>query len=381
VIDRNKRSNISMNDTIRIKKVLISMTLVGSLLMSGSVVSATDLSASEVIDPASAVQQKANVTIDGVKQVFPQSAVVIGGSTLVPMRAIFEKLGATLKWDNNSQTATATKGDKTISITIGKENAFVNGRSVQLAAKALLVNGNTMVPLRFVSEALGGSVTWDANTNTTHIVSAGGVVQAPVESGTKVGNIAVKYGKHDYGSKNQAEYDKVMAIVGKALQDGSNIKLPEYYAKYIDGDKASNYEYYSDPNVELTVAEGQIGALVKAGLSKVDIEKAYKAMTISSNLIRGLQDPGTGAPRSAYDALVNRVTDCDSDAHVFSAVYDSLGLNSVIIAGTSHADPFIKLGSNWYKISAGKFTLANLSSMPSSLTIVSQPTFGPKLNR
>jgi uncharacterized protein YkwD len=134
-------------------------------------------SASEIIAPASAVQQKANVTIDGVKQSFHQSAVIVEGSTLVPMRAIFEKLGATLKWDNNTQTATATKGDKTISISIGKENAFVNGRSVQLAAKAMLVNGNTMVPLRFVSEALGGSVTWDANTSTAHIISAGGVVQ------------------------------------------------------------------------------------------------------------------------------------------------------------------------------------------------------------
>lgn len=105
--------------------------------------------------------QHISVTINGVNQNFPQSAVLKNGAALVPMRAIFEKFGASLLWNPKTSSVTATKGDTVIKLTIGNQTAYVNGAPVRLSSKPQLVNGNTMVPLRFVSEVLGGSVTWD----------------------------------------------------------------------------------------------------------------------------------------------------------------------------------------------------------------------------
>lgn len=114
---------------------------------------------SAVTQASSVTYKNANVTIDGVKQPFPQSAVVSSeGNSFVPMRAIFEKLGSTVKRDQKTNTATAVKGTTTIKLTIGKTTATVNGKSVTLTAAAFTLNGNTMVPLRFVAEARGAKV-------------------------------------------------------------------------------------------------------------------------------------------------------------------------------------------------------------------------------
>lgn len=88
---------------------------------------------------------------------------------MVPMRKIFEALGATIDWDAPSQTVTATKGNTEIKITIGSETAYINGSSINVTPAAIMVEGRTMVPLRFVSEALGATVQWDSSTRTVTI--------------------------------------------------------------------------------------------------------------------------------------------------------------------------------------------------------------------
>ena len=85
------------------------------------------------------------------------------------MRAIFEAMGASVEWDGTTQTVTSVKGDTTISLTLNKETATVNGESISLAVPAKLINGNTMVPLRFVSESLGAEVNWDGGSKTITI--------------------------------------------------------------------------------------------------------------------------------------------------------------------------------------------------------------------
>lgn len=127
--------------------------------------------------------KNANVTIDGVNQSFHQSAVVTSeGNTFVPMRAIFEKLGATVKWDQNTKTATAAKGKTVVKLTIGKTTATVNGKSVTLTAAAITLNGNTMVPLRFIAEALGATIGWENATQTAIITSAEKLIQEKLEA-------------------------------------------------------------------------------------------------------------------------------------------------------------------------------------------------------
>ncbi len=109
------------------------------------------------------------VSINGELQHFSQPPVVISGSTLVPMRAIFEVLGASISWNSKEHSVTATKDNTTIYIKIGDSQATVDGKQVDLSVPAQIVSGYTMVPLRFVSEALGAKVNWDGTTKTVII--------------------------------------------------------------------------------------------------------------------------------------------------------------------------------------------------------------------
>ncbi|MFK4304756.1 MULTISPECIES: stalk domain-containing protein [unclassified Paenibacillus] len=101
------------------------------------------------------------VFIDGKLQQYEQPATSISGSMLVPFRAVFEALGAKVKWDGATKTVTATKGNTTIKLTVGSRDAYINGKLVRLNAAPRLINGKVMVPIRFVSEALGAKVKWN----------------------------------------------------------------------------------------------------------------------------------------------------------------------------------------------------------------------------
>jgi hypothetical protein len=110
--------------------------------------------------------------IDGSPMGFPdQPPVDQAGRIFVPMRAIFERLGATVVYSNG--TINATRGRRTISLSIGSPTAMVNGQSVQLDSPPFLIGDRTLVPLRFVSQALGARVQWSEPRLTAYIMTAG----------------------------------------------------------------------------------------------------------------------------------------------------------------------------------------------------------------
>ncbi|NLC08198.1 MAG: hypothetical protein GX755_09595 [Syntrophomonadaceae bacterium] len=88
---------------------------------------------------------------------------------LVPVRKIFEALGAEVSWEGETRTVIATKGKTKVELPIGSTRAKVNGKNVKLDVPAKIHEERTLVPLRFVSQALGGKVSWDANTGSAHI--------------------------------------------------------------------------------------------------------------------------------------------------------------------------------------------------------------------
>lgn len=116
--------------------------------------------------------QSIRVVIDGQLVVFDQPPAAIGGRVLVPLRGVFERLGAFVQWDPRTNTVTAIRADTQVQLVIGSRQATVNGRVVALDVPALIVAGRTLVPLRFVSEAMGARVDWDASARTVFITSA-----------------------------------------------------------------------------------------------------------------------------------------------------------------------------------------------------------------
>jgi len=116
----------------------------------------------------------ANFTVNGASQTLDSPPVIKNGRTLVPIRAIIEALGGTVGWDGTTRKATVTLGKKTIALWIGKNAATVNGVSTLIDstnAKVVpeIINGRTMLPLRFVTENLGATVGWAAATKTITI--------------------------------------------------------------------------------------------------------------------------------------------------------------------------------------------------------------------
>lgn len=110
-----------------------------------------------------------SVILNGNELSFDQQPYIENGTTRVPMRGIFESLGATVEYDSATKTITARKGGTVIELTTGSSTAKINGKTVTLNASATNKNGRTMVPLRFVSEAFGAEVAWDGENGVINI--------------------------------------------------------------------------------------------------------------------------------------------------------------------------------------------------------------------
>ena len=109
------------------------------------------------------------ITVNEVEQRLDAEGTVPfieNGRTLVPLRAIFEALSAKVEWDPETQTVTGTRGGAVILLTIGSSTAYKNGEEIRLDTAPRIVNGRTMVPLRFIAESLGAEVKWIGETQT-----------------------------------------------------------------------------------------------------------------------------------------------------------------------------------------------------------------------
>ena len=101
-----------------------------------------------------------------------QAPVAEDNRVLVPLRKIFETMGATVDWDNDTQTVTATRGDKTIVLSIGSDQLYVNGEARTIDVPAKIINGKTMVPVRAIAEAFDCEVNWNQEYQRVYIEEA-----------------------------------------------------------------------------------------------------------------------------------------------------------------------------------------------------------------
>lgn len=95
--------------------------------------------------------------------------IIIEGTTLVPLRTIFEALNIKVDWDQENQAAIGSKQDFKLYLPINKKYAIINEKKVELDVAATVIKGNTMVPVRFIAESTGETVDWDAKTRTVII--------------------------------------------------------------------------------------------------------------------------------------------------------------------------------------------------------------------
>jgi hypothetical protein len=111
------------------------------------------------------------IIINGETQHFATPPIAVDDRILVPMRDVFEALGATVVWHGDSKAVTAHNAE-TISLRIGDPEALVGPRPVTLAPAPMLHESRSYVPVQFVHDALGAQVAWDAAGRTVTIASA-----------------------------------------------------------------------------------------------------------------------------------------------------------------------------------------------------------------
>lgn len=111
-----------------------------------------------------------DATVFGKKVTNDVAPVVKNDRTMLPIRFIAEALGADVKWNGEEQKVTITKDSTVIVITIGSDKALVNNKEEQLDSAAYIENDRTYLPIRFVTENIGADVKWN-DTDKTVIIT------------------------------------------------------------------------------------------------------------------------------------------------------------------------------------------------------------------
>jgi len=121
------------------------------------------------ISVGSYADDEVKILINNQNLVADVPAQIIDGRTLVPLRAIFEALGIEVSWNGENQMITGTKGDTVIKLQVGNQKATVNGAEMEISVPPKIINGRSMVPVRFISESVGAKVDWDGETRSVYV--------------------------------------------------------------------------------------------------------------------------------------------------------------------------------------------------------------------
>jgi hypothetical protein len=169
-----------------------------------------------------------NVVVDGVRMNFTTSPELVNGRTMVPMREIFEYLGAEVNWWNSSNMIDVRFGERKALMIIGIKQITFNwgNRYLNLDVPPIRKNGVTLVPIRTVSEVFSANVSWDGNSNTAYIST-----RYP-----KINNQTVFDSKHirtSYGNNEYVDFsinNNILTVKGKILDN----KISKLMVDYID---------------------------------------------------------------------------------------------------------------------------------------------------
>jgi len=135
-------------------------------------------------------QDDISVFIDGYQLAFDVPPQIVNDRTVVPMRAIFESLGATVDWNADTRTVYSVKGSDTISLRVDDPAMVVNNSTIALDTAPCIIDDRTLVPVRAISEAFGMNVSWDGEIrsvliNSNSLLADGAGQSGPIWTKTK----------------------------------------------------------------------------------------------------------------------------------------------------------------------------------------------------
>lgn len=280
-------------------KKIISLLLVVGLVLSSATL-------------AFANENEISVYVEGQKVSFDVPPQTINDRTMVPIRAIFEVMGATVNWDNATQTAICTKDNTVVKMTLNSKIEYINDVPYEMDVAPVIVDNRTLAPARYVAEAFGYFVNWDGDTKSVLINKTSkikdGTKDNPYEFGDKVSitfwdaydfeatkaagkyeftlnklmspkDMETKFNDSSYSYDSNRWYLNGNIVLNDYVNDGvcsfqdmmydskvvaSNMVPCEYYSWYIDPSSYRFVELYKGGNTECyipvqidEIAEGQ----------------------------------------------------------------------------------------------------------------------------
>lgn len=211
---------------------------------------------------------KITVMVNGAKLVSDVEPFETNDRVLVPMRAIFEALEATVTWDEATATATAVKEGTTVKITENKKETYVNDKLYELDVPAMIKDGRFVVPVRFISESFGCKVDW-LDARKTVVIQGGGILYPAaheleneldiadlVQSGDDgAGSVIPNVTDNDYATKWGVLYDPEKPEGAYGIFDlGKSKNISSMHIAFSAGDKRvyTIDIYSSDDGVNFT---------------------------------------------------------------------------------------------------------------------------------
>ncbi|MPM02796.1 hypothetical protein SDC9_49051 [bioreactor metagenome] len=224
---------------------------------------------------AAFAEDSVTVYVDNEKVDFDVNPFIEGGRTLVPLRGVFEKLGARVDWNKQIQEVVIKDDNNEIQMLLNKNKVMVNGEIKTIDVSTMMINSRTFAPLRFISENLGHDVRWDGSTNSVYITKNTSVPENKnilKTVGSKENLIALL----EYNSKL---YGYLWTDRFVAAED-SNVTDKEEAVQQVPQEAGASQDH-SDTNVQV---EGvQEGDIIKNDGKYIYIKTGEKLKIIDSN--------------------------------------------------------------------------------------------------
>ncbi|NPV90212.1 MAG: hypothetical protein HPY50_05520 [Firmicutes bacterium] len=135
--------------------------------------------------------------VDGRGMTMDVSPYIRNGRTFMPLRYVAYSLGVAeedIYWDNRARTVTLLKDDRVVQVKIGNTVMLVNGIAVNMDVVPEIRDGRVMLPLRFLAQAFGVVVSWDAAARTASLSTGGGSsVYTTLPGATSTGEMVINY--------------------------------------------------------------------------------------------------------------------------------------------------------------------------------------------
>ncbi|MEL7656647.1 MAG: N-acetylmuramoyl-L-alanine amidase family protein, partial [Bacillota bacterium] len=156
--------------------------------------------------------------------------IIVDGRTLIPVRSVFEAMGGTVTWDQATRSVTVIIQDVNIRLKIDSKTAYINNQASEIDVPAMIINSRSMIPVRFVTEAAGCTVSWDNTNRVVDIVSPDSQTDTEpaeinsIELSTEGNQIVVNADKAiaDFNSYKMSNPDRLVLDIEDAVLDMEN---------------------------------------------------------------------------------------------------------------------------------------------------------------